>query len=142
MQQKRESFVYVCCLNMKLKFDVIMSHIKATGGGNYSSTSDFLMKCTCDRKENGFYDLKCCTGNCDDCGAFSFHELPKLDTTQVNYCTYENTKTLYVDKKGVPKISQKTERVLHKDVNLQDVVAEFLNAHNDYLIHCYSLLSS
>ena len=71
-----------CCLNMKLKFDVIMSHIKANGGENYSSTSDFLMKCTCDRKENGFYDLKCCTANCDDCGAFSFHELPKLDTTQ------------------------------------------------------------
>ena len=57
-----------CCLNMRLKFDVIMSHIKANEGETYSSISDFLIKnCTCDRNENGFYDLKCCTGNCDEC---------------------------------------------------------------------------
>ena len=51
------------------------------------------------KRENGFYDLKCCAGNCDECRAFPFPELPKLDTTQVNYYTYEVTKTPYVDKK-------------------------------------------
>ena len=118
-----------CCLSMRLKFDVIMSHIKASGGETYGLISDFLMKnYTCDRNENRFYDLKCCNGNCDECGAFSFPELRTLDTTQVNYYTSGVTKTLYVDKKAVPKISQKTERVPHKNVNLKDVVAEFLTA--------------
>ena len=107
MQQKKR-LLCMCkhCLNMKLKFNAIKSRIKANEGETYSSISDFLMKnCTCDRNKNGFYDLKCCTGNCDECGTFSFPELPKLDNTQVNYYIYEITKTPYIDKKGVLKIS-------------------------------------
>ena len=72
---EKERVLCMCnrCLNMKLKLGVIMSHIGANGGETYSSISDFLMKnYTCDRNKNRFYDLKCCTGNCDECGAFSF----------------------------------------------------------------------
>ena len=31
-----------------------------------------------DRNENRFYDLKCCTGNGNECGVFFFLELAKL----------------------------------------------------------------
>ena len=68
-----------CCLNMRLKFDVIISHITANGGESYSLISDFLMKnYFSDRNENRFYDLKCCTGNGNECGVFFFLELAKL----------------------------------------------------------------
>ena len=60
-----------------------------------------------------------------------FPELPKLDTTHI--WSYQNT-VLYVDKKGVPKISLKTEKVPHKNLYLKDVVAEFLNIHKQKTI--------
>ena len=79
MQQKNKVLCMCKCrLNMRLKFDVIMSHIMANGGESYSLISDFLMKnYFSDRNENRFYDLKCCSGNGNECGAFSFLELVK-----------------------------------------------------------------
>ena len=62
IEKERALCMCKCCLNMRLKCDVVMSHIKTNGGEIYSLISDFLMKnWTCDRSENRFYDLMCCT---------------------------------------------------------------------------------
>lgn len=124
------------CLNTRLNFDVIMSHTKPYGGQEYLSISDFLMtNCKCVKDANRYYGLNCCLGYCSECKDDIPPKIPNLDTgIKVNYFLYETTKTPYVDKNGVQKISNKTERVPDQNVDIKDVVQKFLESSKVYLL--------
>ena len=140
---EKEKVLCMCkrCLNTRLTFDVIMSHMRKYGGEEYQSISDYLMAhCKCVKNANGYYDLKCCLGECSECKDNNPPNVPGLDIgVKINYFIYETTKTPYADKNGVQKLSQKTERVSYQNVDIKDVVHNFLESSREYLLHRYEI---
>ena len=63
---EKEKLLCMCqfCLNMRLLFEVLRSKYGEIG----DSLSEYLMgECDCAKNENGFWQIKCCTGKCSSC---------------------------------------------------------------------------
>eukprot|EP00111_Clytia_hemisphaerica_P013434 TCONS_00039437-protein len=105
----KEKVMCMCklCLNFRLKFNALMSHSKRHGGESFDSISRYYMgSCACSKGENGYWTLKCVTGNCNKCKNKKLTVVPKLDEGELlSYNQFTVKTTAYICKK-----KQKTKK--------------------------------
>ena len=86
----------------------------------------------------GYWSFDCCNGSCDSCKNINLPEIRSLSNkTLVKYFQFEVVETEYKSKKtGELKATKRTERV-QKKASIADLVDEFIDMTNDYLVHRY-----
>ena len=63
---------------------------KENNGPHFSSiTKMFMDLCKCDKRENGYWKLDCCSGNCSNCKNLKLPVIPKK-MEKVNYYVFES----------------------------------------------------
>ena len=104
---EREKLTCLCkeCLNLRLRFCELMKYVKDPNKKLTSMSKYYSHGCDCELSENGFHQLKCITGDCDDCSMGPMlsnedFEIPKNDIKFYQFAvhTYE-----YFNKKGEKK---------------------------------------
>ena len=66
-EREKESCLCKFCLNLHLKFDALQKHLKDKTRRVSSMSSYFANGISCAQDQNGFYQLKCISSDCDKC---------------------------------------------------------------------------
>ena len=113
---EREKLACLCmsCLNTRNVFDALMIVARDNELETFDSISGYyLNNCDCTKDINGFYQLNCTEGRCDDCYKES---ITYQTVNQDMKCTYYNFEHVPINEKGSIAIQRVDHVVSFSDI--------------------------
>ena len=90
-------------LNNHLIFDSLTTSVDTDSKREFdNSTTKFIKKeCDCEKEKNGFWPLKCCIDNCENCKEKkNYATIKQLESEkEISYYQFQITESIYTYKK-------------------------------------------
>ena len=138
--KEKEMCLHKFCLNVRLKFNALMDHIRKHDGQVFTSITSFFTHGSPCEKDTvlDYFSQQCCLGTCQLCKNLPLPTVPN-NNDSISFYQFEVVKEMRISKKTKQlKEFTRTERVSHADT-VNNVLLQILALKKKYLYHQYQI---